>query len=100
MKKFIFAAAAMLMVPTAVSAQSTSLCSEIGSLAGSIMEARQNNMSKTQVMSLVERNAVYNLVVSLIDLAYSVPVYPTQEMKFTAIISFENQAEYICYESM
>lgn len=96
MKKFIIAA---LMFMTPVAANASELCPTIGELAFNIMKARQIGMSKSEIMTAVVRGAASDITISLIELAYTIPVYPSVSMKSSAIQNFKNQAEYICYEN-
>ena len=97
MKKFIIAA--LLMVSTPAYAAPSELCPKMGELAGTIMKARQSGMSKSAILSVLIQGSVYNLSVSMVNLAYVYPVYPTQSMKATAIENFQMQTEYLCYEN-
>ena len=96
MKKFIIALA--LMIPGVANAMPAELCPKIGELAGTIMKARQSGVPKQTVMSALIPGSIYNLSVSIVNVAYATPVYPIERMRNSAIENFQMQSEYMCYE--
>ena len=99
MKKILITVVAFLVASTPVQAMDSSICPKIGELAGAIMRARQTEMSKEEVLSVVSYGPSRNITISLINLAYSTPIYPLQTMKTKAIETFQMQAEYTCLNS-
>lgn len=98
MKKLVLAVAMLLMTPTSLHAQED-LCPQIGSLAESVMKARQLGIPKYRVLELATPGPAYRLYLSMVDLAYRTPVYPTKSMQQSAIDAFKNQSEYLCYQN-
>lgn len=102
MKNFtigILAIAALALTPTVANAMPAELCPSIGELAETIMKSRQSGIPKTVVMSAVSPGLAHDLAVSIINVAYAVPIYPIDRMRNTAIENFRMQTEYMCYQT-
>lgn len=109
MKLHIFSIILSLAVVTSVQANNSfnkedSLCQEVGSLAVTIMKARQIGVPMSEMMKAMnikgaqpEKNELARYIVAE---AYKKPAYSTKKAQKRAQDDFRNEQELICYENM
>lgn len=106
MKKIILAAALAItsIMPTAALAQdkyeqADEICGPIGELAATIMTARQNGASMSQMMGLARDvdPSIQGLVRALVTDSFDTPKYSSSEYRQDAISEFSNEMTAKCY---
>lgn len=91
MKHLIIVAAAAFTMTTA----NAQYCTIIGNLSESIMKARQNGVSMSDIMNMPSATSLGKAMT--ID-AFKEPRYSTEEFKQRAITDFRANWELACYE--
>lgn len=69
-------------------------CAEIGSLAHTIMEARQSGTPMSRVMEILED---FPAAPPLVIAAYGTPRFSTKSYQAEAASDFRNEVEVLCY---
>jgi len=96
MKKLILAV--LLVLPlTAGANESIRLCVQYSDLARVIMELRQDSYDAA---TLYEESPNKQLVYPIIDSAYKVPLYATDDSKLKAVVEFKSEAFLQCMRAV
>ena len=106
MKKFLLAAA--LTISTASNAKVSNVeeyCNSMYELAETIMEARQNGMTMKKskeiiVTTVSDDENLVGIANSLVNWAYSKPMYNSEEFKQNETNKFAEEAYYSCKDAM
>lgn len=80
-------------------------CEQIGELAKNIMGNRQNGVSISEIMTLVNsqswsgNSGLKKAVEDIVIIAYESPRYSSPKYKQSAVTEFQNQALVECYKN-
>jgi len=92
------AATAMVLSTTTVNASGSQLCSKLSEMAESVAEARYNGVAMRNIIDRmkVDNESYESIIISVIDEAYSLPNYSTDEYQQRAIREFGNEVYRTC----
>ena len=93
MKKIFFATALTIVVSTVFAAEKD-YCSELGRLATTVMELRQQEFPMSKVLESSEDETVRNIIFA----AYAQRSYQYEENKKRAVAEFANMVMSECYK--
>lgn len=102
MKKFVFVALLLTAATPVYADLRKELCTEVSSLAITIMTARQSGVPLDTMLQAADQNApplIEKLANAMILDAYKTPQYSSQSLQGTAIIDFATQVTVACYEA-
>ncbi|MET3601839.1 hypothetical protein [Martelella mangrovi] len=99
---FVAVLAIFVMPVTAVAEDSSAgTCQALGKLAENIMRARQNGVSISKVMSLVEKADVFkDITKQMIIIAYDEPRWNGKALQDRAVMDFSNDIQLMCYKTI
>jgi hypothetical protein len=93
MSKLTLLTIAALLSFGSVADENTEHCKGVSSLAGSIMEMRQDGAEMSELYEVLEGSEASLLIVNL---AYQYPMYETRQYKLREVARFKNQLFMIC----
>ena len=75
------------------------LCVSYGNAAESLMQARQEGVALSTLLSPLTGNPAAKMMRPLVIDAFTVPRYNTDEFKKQAVIDFRAKAELVCFKT-
>ena len=85
-------------MPPETSDEETDFCKALGDLAETIMTARQEGASLSDMMGRIKDSEIADIQRKIILAAYEEPRWATEETKKEAIEDFRNEIELECYK--
>lgn len=101
MKKLLLVSLLMILPFTVKANDKIEYCNSVAYMAEAIMEARQNNIDITQMVSIAQTDSdVAELAMALIQDAYDTPRYSVERNQKNAIRDFKNDTFMTCITSL
>ena len=91
---------ALTMLAISSTAQSSELCMGINALAESAMKSRQAGVSAAKMMSIEYHESIRDIAHLMIEGAYKMPRYRTDDSQQRAITEFANVWFILCLNTM